>query len=75
MLFETQNATGLWIGLTDHYVKVGVRSTENLSNTIRPVVISGVTDGLALGHLADDMLEHSTCVPTSTSPLPLMSKN
>ncbi|MGB0909890.1 MAG: tRNA (N(6)-L-threonylcarbamoyladenosine(37)-C(2))-methylthiotransferase MtaB [Nitrospirales bacterium] len=51
VLFETQNSKGLWTGLTDHYVKVGVPSGEDLKNDIRTVLVTGVTDGLALGSL------------------------
>ena len=54
VLFEGQDASGLWTGFTDHYIRVGVDSTENLSNTLKPVVITGVMDGLAIGHLLDD---------------------
>ena len=53
VLFETKNREGLWTGLTDHYVKVGVRSSEPLGNEFRPVTISGISDGLAIGHLID----------------------
>ena len=73
VLFETQNDSGLWIGLTDHYVKVGVTSAEDLSNTIRHVEISGVTDGLALGHLADKTSACLTSGHVSASPLSMMS--
>ena len=53
VLFESTNETGLSMGLTDHYIKVGVRSSVDLSNTIRPVLITGMADGLAVGHLID----------------------
>ena len=54
VLFETRNHRGLWTGLTDNYVRVGVPDTPDigdLSNTIRPVQLDGTMDGLALGTL------------------------
>ena len=57
VLFETRNSSGIWTGLTDHFIKVGVQSAEDLGNAIRSVVITGVTDGLALGHLEDEIVE------------------
>lgn len=54
VLFESQDAKGLWTGLTDHFIKVGVRSSEPLTNQVRTVSIGGVTDGLALGQLVKD---------------------
>jgi len=53
VLFESKNTHGVWTGLTDNYVRVGLRSSEELSNTVKPVVITGITDGLAVGHLMD----------------------
>lgn len=45
-LWETQR-DGLWRGLTDNYIRVTVRSQENLSRTITPVRLIGLTtDGL-----------------------------
>ncbi|WP_454064543.1 tRNA (N(6)-L-threonylcarbamoyladenosine(37)-C(2))-methylthiotransferase MtaB [Candidatus Nitrospira salsa] len=55
VLFEAKNSSGMWTGLTDHYVKVGVQSFDDLSNEIRTVTISGVTDGLAIGHLCENI--------------------
>ena len=51
VLFESRNQQGVWTGLTDNYVRVGVRSSEELGNTFKPVVITGISDGLAVGHL------------------------
>ena len=59
VLFETRNPSGIWTGLTDHYVKVGVQSSDDLGNAIRSVVITGVTDGFALGHVTNEMVEPS----------------
>ena len=53
VLFESRNRQGAWTGLTDNYVRVGVRAPEELGNAIKPVVITGITDGLAVGHLMD----------------------
>ena len=53
VLFETQHASGLWTGLTDHYIKVGVESSEDLKNEMRSVIMTGATGGLALGSLSD----------------------
>ena len=53
VLFETRDATGLWIGLTGNYVRVGVATRSDLSNRICEVVLTGVMDGLAVGHLAE----------------------
>lgn len=53
VLFETKDTNGFWIGLTGNYVRVGVAARSDLSNTIRDVVVTGVMDGLAVGHLAE----------------------
>jgi threonylcarbamoyladenosine tRNA methylthiotransferase MtaB len=49
-LFETCE-NGWWTGWTDNYIRVGVRSNENLTNTFRDVVVTGAMDGLAVGYL------------------------
>lgn len=51
VLFEIQQEDGLWTGLTGNFVKVGVSSDADLTNRIRNVVVTGATDGLALGYL------------------------
>jgi len=53
VLFETRDANGLWIGLTGNYIRVGVADHSDLSNTVRDVAVTGVMDGLAVGHLAE----------------------
>ncbi|UCE64333.1 MAG: radical SAM protein, partial [Nitrospirota bacterium] len=53
VLFESRNQHGVWTGLTDNYIRVGVRSSVELSNTFKPVVITGISDGLAVGHLKE----------------------
>ena len=50
-LFETRGEDGLWTGLTGNYVRVGVTGSDELSNRVRNVLITGVMDGLATGHL------------------------
>lgn len=53
VLFESRNQHGVWTGLTDNYIRVGVRASEELANSFRTVVITGISDGLAVGHLRD----------------------
>ncbi|GJL56076.1 MAG: tRNA (N(6)-L-threonylcarbamoyladenosine(37)-C(2))-methylthiotran sferase MtaB [Nitrospirales bacterium] len=73
VLFESRHAAGLWTGFTDQYIKVGVQSSDDLSNEIREVTISGVTDGLALAHLSagmsqsDELLQARPLLMTSES--------
>lgn len=52
VLFESQDSNGFWTGLTDNFIRVGVTGTGDLTNRIREAVITGVMDGLAVGHLA-----------------------
>jgi threonylcarbamoyladenosine tRNA methylthiotransferase MtaB len=49
VLFETRNRNGLFTGLTENYIRVGVPSDDALGNQIRPVRLDGAMDGLALG--------------------------
>lgn len=53
VLFETRNQSGLFTGLTDNYIRVGVPAGADLSNQLRPVRLTGAMDGLALGAAAD----------------------
>ena len=53
VLFETQNQHEMWTGLTDNYVRVGVRASGELSNSFKSVVITGISDGLAVGQLRE----------------------
>lgn len=53
VLFEQQDASGLWTGLTANYLRVGVVSSRPLRNTFAGVVINEVTDEMAMGVLAD----------------------
>src|SRR2546428_1062945 len=50
-LFETRHRSGLFTGLTDNYIRVGVPADDDLSNQIRLVCLTGATDGLAVGAL------------------------
>ena len=52
VLFEQQDPSGVWTGLTGNYLRIGVVSDEPLRNEIRRVVVEDVTDELALGVLA-----------------------
>lgn len=53
VLFETRNQSGLFTGLTDNYIRVGVPAESDLSNQLRPVRLTGAMDGLALGSAAE----------------------
>jgi threonylcarbamoyladenosine tRNA methylthiotransferase MtaB len=53
VLFETEDDAGQWTGLTDNYVRVGLRVQQPLRNTLRNVTITGVMDGLAFGRPCD----------------------
>ena len=50
VLFE-ENVNGTWTGLTDHYLRVGVRSSLDLKNTIQSVVATGVMTDRVMGLL------------------------
>jgi threonylcarbamoyladenosine tRNA methylthiotransferase MtaB len=53
VLFEQQDDTGLWTGLTGNYLRVGAPSAEPLRNQLRRVSIRDAGNGeLALGVLA-----------------------
>ena len=54
VLFEQQDRSGRWTGLTDSYLRVGVVAAEPLENCLREVRITRVADdvpGLAVGTL------------------------
>ncbi|HEV8540088.1 MAG TPA: tRNA (N(6)-L-threonylcarbamoyladenosine(37)-C(2))-methylthiotransferase MtaB [Nitrospiraceae bacterium] len=53
VLFENRDAGGLWTGLTGNFIRVGVSTQQDLTNQVKPVVVTGVMDGLAVGHLAE----------------------
>src|SRR5437667_2029869 len=49
VLFETRHRSGLFTGLTDNYIRVGVPANDDRSNQIRSVRLTGALDGLAIG--------------------------
>lgn len=51
VLFETKDDTGRWTGLTNNYMRVGVTSDNDLTNSLRHVAIEGTMDGLAVGRM------------------------
>lgn len=51
VLFESEETNGYWTGLTDHYIRVSVRSTIPLANHMLPVVITGVMADRMVGIL------------------------
>jgi threonylcarbamoyladenosine tRNA methylthiotransferase MtaB len=57
VLFE-EEANGVWTGLTDHYLRVDVRSSLHLKNTVQSVVATGVMSDRMLGLL--NPLSHSS---------------
>ncbi len=50
VLFE-EETDGVWTGLTDQYLRVVVRSSQNLKNTIQSVVATGVMSDRIIGLL------------------------
>ena len=59
VLFETRNQSGLFTGLTDNYIRVGVPAGPDLHNQLRPVRLTGAMDGLALGATVDSFPLHT----------------
>lgn len=54
VLFERQEENGFSTGYTDNYIKVGVQTTEEVSNSFRDVRITRILDAkLAIGDLID----------------------
>jgi len=51
VLFENKNEAGRFTGLTDNYMRVAVKTNEDLSGHMRSVQIETVKEGLALGRL------------------------
>ncbi|MCY3728679.1 MAG: tRNA (N(6)-L-threonylcarbamoyladenosine(37)-C(2))-methylthiotransferase MtaB [Nitrospira sp.] len=54
VLFESMGKDGLWTGLTDNFIRVGVAGSGSLANQIRRVRLTGVMEHAALGKLADE---------------------
>ncbi|MEK6605235.1 MAG: MiaB/RimO family radical SAM methylthiotransferase, partial [Nitrospirota bacterium] len=59
VLFEARNQSGLFTGLTDNYIRVGVPAGSDLHNQLRPVRLTGAMDGLALGAAVDAFPLHT----------------
>jgi threonylcarbamoyladenosine tRNA methylthiotransferase MtaB len=53
VLFEQQEESGLWTGLTGNYLRVGTVSREPLRNQIRAVDVREVGPEIAIGTLAE----------------------
>lgn len=51
VLFERKNKKGLWEGYTSNFVRVYVKSEEELRNQIRPVYLSHIDQNMLLGEL------------------------
>jgi len=51
VLFESRGPDGRCAGVTENFIRVEASSTEDLTNQIRDVIITGVMDGLAVGDL------------------------
>ena len=52
VLFEERSEGGPYTGLTGNYIRTAVTASEDLTNHLRDVVITGTMDGLAVGSLA-----------------------
>lgn len=63
VLFEQQDETGLWTGLTGNYMRVGVVSAEPLRNEIRTVTISELSEDAEMALGAMDSSEVRTIDP------------
>lgn len=59
VLFE-EEVKGTWTGLTDHYLRVDVRSSLNLKNTIQSVVATGVMSDRIVG-LLNPLSDNALC--------------
>ncbi len=53
VLFESGMTDGLRLGTTPHFLKVGVVSVSDLAHQVENVLITGVTDRCAVGHLGE----------------------
>lgn len=51
VLFEQRDGSGLYTGLSDNYIKVGVATEHDLANQLVPVRLDAVGRGLARGTL------------------------
>jgi threonylcarbamoyladenosine tRNA methylthiotransferase MtaB len=71
VLFESTEVDGYWQGLTDHYLRVAVRSPRPLHNTIQAVVVTGMMSDQVLGLLDDssEPLRPDHSVPAASLPV------
>ncbi len=53
VLFENKNRDGLFTGLTENYIRVGVKTEEDLSGCVKWVQIDTVKENLAHGRLIE----------------------
>jgi threonylcarbamoyladenosine tRNA methylthiotransferase MtaB len=51
VLFESGETDGLRLGTTPNFLRVGVSSSSELANEMRPVCISAASDRWAIGHI------------------------
>jgi threonylcarbamoyladenosine tRNA methylthiotransferase MtaB len=51
VLFERREDSGLYTGFSDSYIKVGVRTTDEIANQLLQVRLLDVVDGVAVGVL------------------------
>ncbi|MGD9851314.1 MAG: tRNA (N(6)-L-threonylcarbamoyladenosine(37)-C(2))-methylthiotransferase MtaB [Nitrospirales bacterium] len=72
VLFESEEKWGYWTGLTDHYIRVSVRSTRSLSNQWLPVVITGVMADRVVG-LLQHSAQYNPSQPVISGTVPLVS--
>jgi threonylcarbamoyladenosine tRNA methylthiotransferase MtaB len=52
VLFERREDAGMYTGFSDNYIKVGVRTTDEIANQLRQVQLFDAANGIALGVLA-----------------------
>lgn len=55
VLFERLEASGLYTGFSDNYLKVGVEASEDLSNRTAMVRLRGMNSGLAIGEVVSSI--------------------
>ncbi len=66
VLFESTGKDGLWTGLTDNFIRVGVACSDSLANQLRRVRLTGVIEHSALGTVMDEEQP-----PAGRSPVPV----
>lgn len=59
VLFESEVEKGVYSGLTEEYIRVNVRSEQNLKNAIKEVLIEEVADEYCLGSVLEQ--ERMSC--------------